>query len=236
MLKSSLRISSAVSGGNTAAGVPNARRRECFTCQPSGRRPFPPPMLPHRVEWDRLLLHSVHAVGSALDSWRRFSLLTKSPPATSTLVNSGFDMQKLSIVGRERPLRLRVVNLLCQTPECTQDTSSCAWRCAIRVNWTRNSVSVAKPLVDRPRRCGVGRAAPNCARSGACGGRRNCQSSHGGRLRSPRAYATGENARCAEPDTEWTCRMRCKELKRPSAHPVRFRTPLVRQVLYSGSR
>src|SRR5579864_3823025 len=49
MLKSSLRISSAVSGGNTAAGVPNARRRECFTCPPSGRRPLPPPMLPRRV-------------------------------------------------------------------------------------------------------------------------------------------------------------------------------------------
>jgi len=36
MLKSSLRISSSVSGGKTAVGVPEARRIERFTRQPSG--------------------------------------------------------------------------------------------------------------------------------------------------------------------------------------------------------
>jgi hypothetical protein len=67
--------------------------------------------------------------------------------------------------------------------------------------------SVTKPLIDGPGRCDGRRAASNCARGRCWGGRRKCQSSHGGLLRSPRAYSRGANARCAEPNTESSDRM-----------------------------
>jgi hypothetical protein len=111
-----------------------------------------------------------------------------------------WNVEVRQFVPRERPSHL---NSLRRTSECTQD------HIELRLELRNSSeldaqlpFSVAKPLVDRPWRCGGGGAASNRARSGGCGGRRKCQSSHGGLLRSPRAYARGENARCAEPDTE----------------------------------
>src|SRR5689334_14128028 len=70
------------------------------------------------------------------------------------------------LVPRERPS-----HSLRRTPECTQDHIEL--RLELRDSSELNAqlpFSVAKPLVDRPGRCGGGRAASNCARSGGCGG------------------------------------------------------------------
>ena len=65
---------------------------------------------------------------------------------------------------------------------------------------------IGKSLVDGPERFDGG-SASNRGRSREWRRGRKCTSSHGKLLRSPRAYARGENARCAEPNTEPTCLM-----------------------------